>query len=103
MDDGKAQEVAVGETVVTTAGTTTQQVDVDALVEEMQGLRNQRNSAFDDAANIFGKLQKVTKMFNSLYAAYVALKNKYEPAAVPLTDGPALKDPVPPSSVSVKA
>lgn len=101
MDDKKEQEAVAtpaAEQATPEVAQQGQQIDVEAMLEEMQGLRNQRNSAFDDAANIFGKLQKVTKMFNGLYAAFATLKNKYEPVQ-PVPAGPALKDPVAPASV----
>lgn len=44
----------------------TQQIDLVALQHRMEGIQNQRNAAFDDAANMYGQLQSANRMIQQL-------------------------------------
>lgn len=63
-------------------GDTPTQVDIEDLMGKIDGLTQQRNSAYDDAANVYARLKKLTNMFNNLLTAFNTLKAKYEPEAV---------------------
>lgn len=49
-----------------------QQVDLVALQQQIVGLQNQRNAAFNDAADLFGKLQSANTTINQLVTALQA-------------------------------
>lgn len=64
-----------------------QVIDVLAMQQTIAGLQNQRNAAFNDAADLFGKLQSAQMQ---LEAAYERIKQ----LQMPSEDAPAVQPEV---------
>ena len=51
-----------------------QVIDVVAMQQTIQGLQNQRNAAFNDAADLFGKLQSAHDQLNKAWDTINSLR-----------------------------